>query len=243
MSCTGCNDGCFDESVQLQQGPQGDTGAAGTDGTNGDSAYEIAVANGFVGTEAAWLASLNGVDATGLTLLKSITSEVEIVAASYASGNAFTHSVTGGTLNTNEDTLSFEGLVLNTKDDATLAGLNITFGGTTLIIGVIPSVQGYPNMEQQGAEALKIKVDIVRVSNTEVKIEAEITLLGYSIGDYASSAILLDANSSKIKRMGQTITGLNLTNTDYDFDVNLQTDSASRPTKLVQGKLILLNKG
>lgn len=32
MSCTGCNDGCFDESVQLAQGP---TGTAGTNGTNG----------------------------------------------------------------------------------------------------------------------------------------------------------------------------------------------------------------
>lgn len=39
------------------QGPQGNTGATGTDG---ESAYAVAVANGFVGTEAAWLASLVG---------------------------------------------------------------------------------------------------------------------------------------------------------------------------------------
>jgi hypothetical protein len=32
MSCTGCNDGCFDESVQLAQGP---TGNVGTNGSNG----------------------------------------------------------------------------------------------------------------------------------------------------------------------------------------------------------------
>src|SRR4249919_2930850 len=31
-------------------------------GTNGQSAYEIAVAHGFVGTEAAWLATLQGTD-------------------------------------------------------------------------------------------------------------------------------------------------------------------------------------
>jgi hypothetical protein len=37
----------------LSQGPKGDTGA---------SAYEVAVAEGFVGDEAAWLASLAGVD-------------------------------------------------------------------------------------------------------------------------------------------------------------------------------------
>jgi len=32
MGCTGCDDGCFDESVQLAAGP---TGTAGTNGTNG----------------------------------------------------------------------------------------------------------------------------------------------------------------------------------------------------------------
>lgn len=48
------------------RGPQGEPGAAGADGEPGDtgpagaSAYQVAVANGFVGTEAAWLASLQG---------------------------------------------------------------------------------------------------------------------------------------------------------------------------------------
>jgi len=42
--------------------------AAVIEGTEGDSAYEVAVANGFVGTEAAWLASLVGpTGATGAT--------------------------------------------------------------------------------------------------------------------------------------------------------------------------------
>lgn len=41
-------------------GPQGIMGENGTDGQNGLSAYEIAVNNGFSGTEAEWLSSLNG---------------------------------------------------------------------------------------------------------------------------------------------------------------------------------------
>jgi hypothetical protein len=45
--------------------PAGETGPAGADGA---SAYEIAVAGGFVGDEAAWLASLVGANgATGAT--------------------------------------------------------------------------------------------------------------------------------------------------------------------------------
>lgn len=41
-------------------GPQGETGPAGEDGADGPSAYEVAVEDGFVGNEAAWLASLVG---------------------------------------------------------------------------------------------------------------------------------------------------------------------------------------
>lgn len=42
------------------QGPPGSTGPAGPQGNPGISAYEEAVALGFVGTESAWLASLVG---------------------------------------------------------------------------------------------------------------------------------------------------------------------------------------
>lgn len=41
-------------------GPQGIQGEPGAAGPEGDSAYEVAVTNGFVGTEAEWLASLEG---------------------------------------------------------------------------------------------------------------------------------------------------------------------------------------
>src|SRR5678815_5882413 len=40
-------------------------------GVNGASAYEVAVANGFVGDEAAWLASLVGADAVSYTHLRA----------------------------------------------------------------------------------------------------------------------------------------------------------------------------
>lgn len=42
------------------KGDTGDTGPAGADGADGLSAYQVALANGFVGTEAEWLASLIG---------------------------------------------------------------------------------------------------------------------------------------------------------------------------------------
>lgn len=54
------------EELKGDKGDKGDTGAPGRDGMDGSpgadgkSAYDIAVDNGFVGTEAEWLESLNG---------------------------------------------------------------------------------------------------------------------------------------------------------------------------------------
>ncbi len=42
------------------QGPQGETGATGAQGPEGKSAYQVAVDNGYSGTESQWLASLKG---------------------------------------------------------------------------------------------------------------------------------------------------------------------------------------
>lgn len=39
---------------------KGEKGEAGTDGKDGLSAYELALKNGFVGTEEEWIASLRG---------------------------------------------------------------------------------------------------------------------------------------------------------------------------------------
>ena len=53
------------ENADLASGPKGDkgdTGAKGNDGADGLSAYEVAVSQGFIGTEAEWLLSLKGND-------------------------------------------------------------------------------------------------------------------------------------------------------------------------------------
>lgn len=42
------------------EGPTGPAGLNGVDGLDGESAYDLAVENGFVGTEQDWLASLQG---------------------------------------------------------------------------------------------------------------------------------------------------------------------------------------
>jgi hypothetical protein len=47
------------ETIIAQLGEQGLRGLNGTNGTNGKSAYEIALQNGYLGTEQQWIASLS----------------------------------------------------------------------------------------------------------------------------------------------------------------------------------------
>jgi hypothetical protein len=49
-------------------GADGADGVDGNDGVDGLSAYQIAVANGFVGNEAAWLVSLQGDDGAAASI-------------------------------------------------------------------------------------------------------------------------------------------------------------------------------
>ena len=67
-------DVAFNDNKSLQEKyDNGELGGGGS-GTAGKSAYEIAVDNGFVGTETEWLESLKGVDGTdGTTFIPSVS--------------------------------------------------------------------------------------------------------------------------------------------------------------------------
>lgn len=68
-----------------------------TNGTNGLSAYEIAVRNGFVGSEAKWIASLEG-NGVGVDHIKKIGSEglIDTYGIYYTDGMVYTFTVTNG---------------------------------------------------------------------------------------------------------------------------------------------------
>ena len=67
----------FDDGKNLQEKlNNGELGGGGGSGTDGKSAYEIAVDNGFVGTETEWLESLNGKQ--GATFTPYVSSSGEL---------------------------------------------------------------------------------------------------------------------------------------------------------------------
>ena len=85
-------------------GPQGPAGSNGTNGINGQSAYEIAVTNGYIGTEAQWLTSLQGATGaqgpagpTGLTGAMGATGTQGIQGLTGATGPQGPIGLTGAT--------------------------------------------------------------------------------------------------------------------------------------------------
>ena len=70
-------DVAFNDNKSLQEKyDNGELGGGGGSGTAGKSAYEIAVDNGFVGTETEWLESLNGKQ--GATFTPYVSSNGEL---------------------------------------------------------------------------------------------------------------------------------------------------------------------
>jgi hypothetical protein len=99
-------------SVSSTPGPQGDPGPTGA---QGESAYQIAVANGFIGTEPQWLASLVG--ATGATGpqgpagMNGTGSVVSVTAGAGLSGGTIT---TSGTISLIPRSFGYQTRALNT---------------------------------------------------------------------------------------------------------------------------------
>jgi hypothetical protein len=77
----------------------------------GDSAYEVAVANGFVGTEAEWLASLKGTDGTdGFSPIANVTQDGDVTTITITDALGTTtasFSTSGGSSYTDEDTAAY----------------------------------------------------------------------------------------------------------------------------------------
>ena len=249
MSCNSCS------NITLP-GVAGPAGAAGTPGAAGNGIVSVSFQSttnpggtpavaGYTDTYRITYTDATTFDyniingSVGTTLLKSITSEVETASLAYSS--VFLQSVLANNLLADEDTLKFEGAVLNTSSDNSLVGVNIQFAGTSLQLGAYSPVFDFPNIEIKRINVYEILVDIVRVSSSSVRIESVVNYSASSIVDYANS-YNINNNRGEIARSSQVISGLNLVTTAYPFEVKLRTDSASRPTKLTVGKLYLLNK-
>ena len=228
-----CND-CLG-SVQLQQGPAGPKGTTGSTGPQGPQGPQ-----GPAGA-ASTVPGPPGDD--GTSILYTLEEDQEITDLSYATALPETWTVTGGTLDTDGNTLRLTALTLPTLSDLSLTGMKIQVDGTDVRIGLGTGLFDYPNIKVEGPFSYRITLDIVRFSSIGLRLESHLQTYqvqpGYS--DYSSEVIVPMANNlGNVFRTSQTMT-VNLAN-DFDVDILLETDSALRPVKLLTAKLELLKK-
>ena len=106
-----CNCGCDDDKFSRITGWGTILGLNGTDGDDGSSAYQIAVLNGFVGTQAQWLASLVGATgANGTPLIDNNITVDSVHTGAYATLKSYLLPI--NTLTNNGDALEINASIV-----------------------------------------------------------------------------------------------------------------------------------
>jgi hypothetical protein len=132
-------------TLESLRGPQG---IQGVPGNNGLSAYQVAVANGFAGTQAEWLLSLKGEQGDqGLQGPPGIPSQRRIhritetnsgsIVCDWNSYDEIRVTLTANTAITMTGALDGQGCVLLLKQDAT-GGRTVSFGSNVRFNNLIP---------------------------------------------------------------------------------------------------------
>lgn len=138
-------------SLESLRGPQGSTGATGA---NGLSAYQVAVANGFAGTQQQWLDSLKGAKGDqGLQGPPGIPSQRRIqritdtasgsVTADWDAYDEIRITLTSNTLINMTGALDGQGCVLLLKQDV-VGGRAVTFSGNVRFNNLIKTYSATP---------------------------------------------------------------------------------------------------
>ena len=128
-------------------GPQGPAGSNGTNGINGQSAYEIAVTNGYIGTEAQWLTSLQGATGAqgpiGLTGATGAQGPTGLTGATGATGPTGPQGPAG---NDGQGGVTTAGTNVTITGSGTVSDpyvVNANGGTPTYTIGLWPELGGY----------------------------------------------------------------------------------------------------
>jgi hypothetical protein len=141
MGCTGCNDGCFDESVQLAQGPIGPAGTDGTDGSDGSTTVNAGTDISVTGTGTGvdpYIVNFTGQNDEKNVLETGVT-QADVTGTFAAAPNPVINKViNGNTENINGigDIIRLEFFIIGESiftDSSSKYYYKINFGGNTVI--------------------------------------------------------------------------------------------------------------
>ncbi len=166
------------QGVQGVAGTNGNDGADGLDGINGVngaeglSAYEVALANGFVGTEAQWLISLKGINGANgedyiSNLQKTITYPDDFVGTTYTL-----------TQDDNNYVLVIDNVAANVNIEVPWNLINSTIGFIQRGTGEVLFTTGSGSIRTPIPGAYKIKGQYYQAYIEQKHFSAEFFLLG-----------------------------------------------------------------
>ena len=138
-----------------QDGAKGDQGVAGVNGADGQSAYQIAVLNGFEGTQEEWLASIKGDSAYKVAVDNGFVGTEEEWLESLKGEDAYKIAVDNGFVGTEVEWLASlkgekgdkgdkgdtgeTGLTVTTAEIATDGTLTLTMNDATTVVSNTPT--------------------------------------------------------------------------------------------------------
>lgn len=195
---------------QASQGPPGQDGQDGTDGAPGKSAYEIAVENGFSGTETEWLASLEGEDGTdGASTWDGITGKPETFPPSPHNHDTLYAPALSPAINLMPDSGRFAGKM---NPLGLLAGafrvsesfLGQPINGTTVTSGGRFIHNNTDNGGSAGAMAQTVKDLLAAMgrNGTSARYGAEFHVAKYAMGTGTAAPLTFSDNSTRYFALG-----------------------------------------
>ena len=241
MSCVGCNDGCFDESVQLAQGPAGPQGAAGGEGsTEVQSGTDISVAGSGTSGDP-YIINFTGTNGDH-NVLETGVAQVDVTGNYAASPNPVISKVINGTtenINGIGDIIRLEFFIIGETTNTDVSDFyeyKISFGGNTVFDTSVVTLLRLKRASFQSENAAKVKLDlIVSAADAVTPIithEAE-------YGDRASKLMInsITKTSRSFTQVVPAITGLTLSGNNT-LSVALQSTNGTSNISLMSYKIM-----
>ena len=242
MSCTGCNDGCFDESVQLAQGPIGPTGSNGTDGsTIVNAGTDISVTG--VGTSGnPYIVNFTGQNDEKNVLETGVT-QVDVTQTFGDAPNPVINKTINGTdenINGIGDIIRLEFFIIGEyilTDSSSKYYYKINFGGNTVIDTTGQFYQLEKWADSIAGNSAHVTLDLIVSAADAV---TPIIKHSASLGDRADKLSLTDFSTvsrNDITQVLSPITGLTLSGNNT-LSVQLESSDGTSNISLMSYKIM-----
>ena len=241
MSCVGCNDGCFDESVQLAQGPAGPAGAAGAEGSTTVNAGSNISVTGTGTSGDPYVVNFTGTNGDH-NVLETGVIQADVTGNFAALPNPVISKVINGTtenINGIGDIIRLEFFIIGETTNTDVSDFyeyKISFGGNTVFDTSVVTFLRLKRATFEFENAAKVKLDLI------VSAADAVTPVITHEADFGdrSSKIMINSTSKSSKNFTQVlsaITGLTLSGNNT-LSVALQSTNGTSNISLMSYKIM-----